>query len=203
MDCGNCLYGCESGASDTTFEGVLLISKSNDGGAAEVKAALQVLMDRRIYHQQRIEEIRTAYSLSAWAPSAVPKARSSSFRRMETGAALIIEAQAELEKVDAVIAVYIRVLTDYADEIRNGAEKVKLMKLRFLEGLEWDDVCFQLFGGDEDYAVRHKAYLRRLFRLYDSACSDIWDRWQTTGNGLPLSSSKGIDCRIWTAGTDD
>ena len=154
-----------------------LISKAKSNGAAEVKQALQNLTDRRAYYTERIEEITACYSLSAWAPSAVPKGKSSSFRRLETGAALVIEAKAELAKVDETIKSYIRVLQDHADEVRNASEKIRLMKLRFLDGREWSNVAYQLYGENADYMTCSKTYMRRMFRLYDSACHDIWNYW--------------------------
>ena len=142
-------------------------------------------MARRAYTEQHIEEIRASYSLSAWSPSPVPKAKSNSFRRLETGTAKIVEAQQGLETIDRDIAGYIRVLIDHRAEIRDADVKIQLMQRRYLQRQEWEDVAFQLYGHNKDYAARHRSYRRKLFRLHDSACSSIWDFWQSVTNSLP------------------
>ena len=113
------------------------------------------------------------------------------------------EASEELKQIDRGIGDYVKVLVDHRAEIRNADEMIQLMKMRYLERMEWEDVCFRLYGDNRDYAARHRSYRRKLFRLHDQACAAIWDNWQTVGNGVPLQSSKGIECQIWTAGTDD
>lgn len=160
-------------------------------------------MAKRAYIAERIEELRTAYSLSAWAPSPTPKGKSTSHRRLETGSVKLVEATEELKSIDADIAGYVKVLIDHRAEIRDADAKIQLMRMRYLQRLSWEDVCFRLYGDNRDYAARHRSYRRKMFRLHDSACAAIWDNWQTVGNGVPLQSSKGIECQIWTARTDD
>ena len=115
----------------------------------------------------------------------MPKAKSNSFRRLETGTAKIVEAQQGLETIDRDIAGYIRVLIDHRAEIRDADVKIQLMQRRYLQRQEWEDVAFQLYGHNKDYAARHRSYRRKLFRLHDSACSSIWDFWQSVTNSLP------------------
>ena len=163
---------------------MLPIRKQNDG-ADEIKQALRNLLDRRTYHEQRIEEIRTAYSLSAWAPSPTPKGKSSSHRRLEIGALKLTEAEQELKRIDADIARYVKILIDHRAEIRDADAMIQLMRMRYLKRMEWNDIAFQLYGDNRDYAARHRSYRRKLFRLHDSACSSIWDFWQSVTNSIP------------------
>ena len=142
-------------------------------------------MDRRTYYLERVEELRTAYSLSAWAPSPTPKGKSTSHRRLETGSLKLVEAQQELKRIDADISRYIRVLIAHRAEIRNADAMIDLMRMRYLQRMEWEDVAFQLYGHNKDYAARHRSYRRKLFRLHDSACSSIWDFWQSVTNSIP------------------
>jgi len=134
---------------------------------------------------ERIEELRTAYSLSAWAPSPTPKGKSTSHRRLETGSVKLVEAQQELKQIDRDIAGYVKVLIDHRAEIRNADSMIELMRMRYLERLEWNDVSFRLYGHNKDYAARHRSYRRKLFRLHDQACAAIWDFWQSVTNSIP------------------
>ena len=153
-------------------------------------------MDRRTYHEQRIEEIRTSYSLSAWAPSPTPKGKSSSHRRLEVGALKLAEASEELKSIDANIFSYIRVLIDHRAELRNADAMIDLMRMRYLQRMEWEDVAFRLYGHNRDYAARHRSYRRRVFRLHDQACAAIWDNWQSVTNSLPQAERPTRDTRV-------
>ena len=142
-------------------------------------------MDRRTYYEERLQEIRTAYSLSAWAPSPTPKGKSSSHKRLEIGALKLAEASEELKSIDRDIAGYVKVLVDHRAEIREAETKILLMQRRYLQRCEWNDICYELFGDNKDFASRHHYYRRKLFRLHDSACSVIWDFWQSVTNSIP------------------
>ena len=142
-------------------------------------------MAKRAYIAERIEELRTAYSLSAWAPSPTPKGKSTSHRRLESGSVKLVEAQQELKRIDADLSRYIRVLSDHRAEIREADRKILLMQRRYLQRFEWNDICYELFGDNKDFAARHHYYRRKLFRLHDSACAVIWDHWQSVTNSIP------------------
>ena len=142
-------------------------------------------MARRTYTEEHLQEIRTAYSLSAWAPSPTPKGKSSSHKRLEIGALKLAEATEELKRIDANIFSYIRVLIDHRAELRNADSMIELMRMRYLQRREWEDVSFRLYGHNKDYAARHRSYRRKLFRLHDSACSAIWDNWKSVTNSIP------------------
>lgn len=153
-------------------------------------------MAKRAYTEQHIEEIRASYSLSAWSPSPVPKAKSNSFRRLETGTAKIVEAQKELEAIDRDIRRYVKVLVDHRAEIRDADAKIQLMRMRYLQRMEWEDVAFRLYGHNKDYAARYRSYRRRVFRLHDAACATIWDFWQSVTNSLPQAERPTRDTRV-------
>lgn len=139
-------------------------------------------MARRTYTEEHLQEIRTAYSLSAWAPSPTPKGKSSSHKRLEIGALKLAEATEELKRIDANIFSYIRVLIDHRAEIRDASEKIKIMELRYLRHKEWRDVVFSLFGNNPDYGRCYNKYRRTVFRRHDSACEDIFRFWESVGN---------------------
>ena len=139
-------------------------------------------MDRRTYYLERVEELRTAYSLSAWAPSPTPKGKSTSHRRLETGSLKLVEAEQELKRINRNIRGYIRVLSDHAAEIRDASEKIKIMELRYLRHEEWRDVVFALYGHNPDYGRCYNKYRRTVFRRHDGACEDIFRFWESVGN---------------------
>lgn len=174
---------------------MLPIGRQNDGGA-EVKKALQNLMAKRAYTEENLQEIRSAYSLSAWAPSPTPKGKSSSHRRLEIGALKLAEASEELKRIDADISGYVGVLIAHRAEIRDAETKILLMQRRYLQRREWNDICYELFGHNPDFAARHNHYRRKLFRLHDSACSVIWDHWQSVINSIPQGERPTRDTRV-------
>ena len=108
----------------------------------------------------------------------------------------LTEATEELKRIDADIAGYVKVLIDHRAEIRDADAKIQLMKMRYLKRMEWEDVAFRLFGDNRDYAARHRSYRRKLFRLHDSACSSIWDFWQSVTNSIPQAERPTRDTRV-------
>ena len=153
-------------------------------------------MAKRAYIAERIEELRTAYSLSAWAPSPTPKGKSTSHRRLETGSVKLVEATEELKSIDADIAGYVKVLIDHRAEIRDADAMIQLMQRRYLQRLAWNDICHAMYGQNKDFAARHNYYRRKMFRLHDSACSVIWDHWQSVINSIPQAERPTRDTRV-------
>lgn len=48
-----------------------------------------------------------------------------------------------------------------------------LIRLRYIDGCEWPDISFLLFGDKEDFSEKEDTYLRRAFRLHSEALAAL------------------------------
>lgn len=75
-------------------------------------------------------------------------------------AAVQQEATAARRKIEAAIKqIYCRRWSDLRECLR----------LRYIDGLRWEDVAEHLYGDSQDFWDRQEAYLRRTFKLHKTA----------------------------------
>lgn len=53
-------------------------------------------------------------------------------------------------------------------KVRHSDEKA-VIRMRYIDGLSWNDVVDMLFGGKEDYLGKEDTYLRRTHKIHGSA----------------------------------
>jgi len=53
------------------------------------------------------------------------------------------------------------------------ADARAVIRMRYLDCAEWDDVAFMLFGGRVDFLERRSSYIRRTHRIHSGALSDL------------------------------
>lgn len=53
------------------------------------------------------------------------------------------------------------------------ADKRECLRLRYIDGLRWEDCAERMFGDSQNYWNRQEAYLRRCFKLHGEALAEL------------------------------
>lgn len=53
------------------------------------------------------------------------------------------------------------------------ADRREVLRLRYLDGLRWEDVSERLYGDEADYWDRPEAFLRRVYKLHGAALDEL------------------------------
>lgn len=64
-----------------------------------------------------------------------------------------------------------RRIEGFLDVIPNADERA-VIRMRYFDGLAWEDVAFDMYGGRKDYSEKADSYLRRAYRVHECA---MWD----------------------------
>lgn len=57
-------------------------------------------------------------------------------------------------------------------KLRHSEERA-LILMRYIDGLDWDEVLDALFGGKEDFIDKEEAYNRRMYKIHGSALQNM------------------------------
>ena len=128
------------------------------------------LLNKEIDNEiERLERLQMkAYSPSSPNLTGMPKAPSSTFDRLAYAASKIADLEDEISAL----------MRERDQERKDIEELVKLLdkpderaviRLRYLDSEEWDDIIVVLFGYKEDYDEKFDNYKQRVFRLHSSA----------------------------------
>ena len=79
-----------------------------------------------------------------------------------------VEAQQEATAARRELEAAIRQITG-----PRWADRREVLRLRYLDGLRWEDVSEKLFGDGADYWDRPEAFLRRAFKLHNRALEEL------------------------------
>ena len=55
----------------------------------------------------------------------------------------------------------------------HAAERRTVLQCRYLDGTQWTDVAFLLFGDKDDFNEREESYGRRVFNIHKAALQDL------------------------------
>jgi hypothetical protein len=72
-------------------------------------------------------------------------------------------------------------------ECRGYAELRSVLRLRYIDGENWNDLCFVLYGGKEDFSEREDSYMRRAYKLHGKALYEL-------SKIVPLETGQEIIC---------
>ena len=95
----------------------------------------------------------------------------------KTGALL-----AQLEEIEGEARAAQEAAAAYRREIRAAirqiigprwADRREVLRLRYLDGLRWEDVSEKLFGDEADYWDRPEAFLRRVYKIHGAALEEL------------------------------
>lgn len=122
---------------------------------------------------ERLEMLQMkAYSPSSPTLTGMPRSQSENFDKIAYAASKISDLENEIrtlikerdkEKEDIEILVKM---------LKNPDEKAVIL-LRYIDSAEWVDIILLLYGNKEDYEEKFDNYKQRVFRLHNSAMSNM------------------------------
>lgn len=114
---------------------------------------------------QEYEFVRT----SSYTDSRHSKANA---RRSETRIMNMAAEKETIQELQRTIMAYISLLRE--NRVHDWEVKTKILKLRHIDGLQWTDICFEVYGDQEDYVAKFNTYKRKMFRRLEVAYTNIF-----------------------------
>lgn len=93
-------------------------------------------------------------------------------RRSEVRIMNMTEEKAVIQELQGTIMAYISLLKE--NRVHDWEVKTKLLKLRHIDRMEWQDICFELYGDQPDYVAKFNTYKRKMFRRLETAYTNIF-----------------------------
>ena len=122
---------------------------------------------------ERLEQMEAkAGSPSAPNLSGMPKGSSFQHDRMAAAVARIADLRSE---IDALIEQRDKEQQALDSLIRRlqSPDKRLVLRLRYLDSEEWDDVIFIAYGGKPDFNEKYDSYKQRVFRHHKQALTEL------------------------------
>ena len=98
-------------------------------------------------------------------------------RRGENATVRKIMAEEQTKQIIEDLRRYISILEE--NQVRDWKEKAEILSLRYVCGLEWNDICQRIYGTQPDYYEKQASYRRRAFRRHEAALSEIWHLFES------------------------
>lgn len=93
-------------------------------------------------------------------------------RRSETRIINMSQEKETIQELQRTIMAYISLLRE--NRVHDWEVKTKLLKLRHIDRMEWQDICFELYGDQPDYVAKFNTYKRKMFRRLETAYTNIF-----------------------------
>lgn len=146
--------------------------------AQQVYARLQQYRERKLdveFSSERLESLRDqAHGLGAARLDGMPRSQSKPKDRLGGLIAQICEVEDVIaEDLESLRAE--REVLETAIRQMGKAERRAVLRLRYFDGLSWNDVNNVVFGGKLDFADKEESYLRRTMKANKSGIEDLSD----------------------------
>lgn len=128
----------------------------------ELSEEMQIELDRLESINDRL------YHLSASLPNGMPKAPSPNPDRTGYLIELKEAAANRIAQIGKKQVEQARQIETWVEQLRNPKAKA-VMRFRYLDGLPWSDVCFSLYGSQEDFTDKEESYMRSAYKLHKKA----------------------------------
>lgn len=133
-----------------------------------IRRTLIGLSEQLAEHKETLQEYEFVRT-SSYTDSRHTKADA---RRSEVRIMSMTEEKAVIQEIQETIMAYISLLRE--NRVHDWEVKTKLLKLRHIDRMEWQDICFELYGDEEDYVARFNTYKRKMFRRLECSYRDIF-----------------------------
>ena len=93
-------------------------------------------------------------------------------RRSEVRVLNMTQEKETIQELQETIMLYISLLKE--NRVHDWEVKTKILKLRHIDRMEWQDICFKVYGDQEDYVAKFNTYKRKMFRRLETAYTNIF-----------------------------
>lgn len=163
---------------DNTRQGdATLPSKRKRELYVPIQDELKSLSDALISKREQFITLRVSV-LSAQKISGMPRSsKSDNFRKIDNRVNRADILRRDIRRLENEINQRISVIDENREFIRDAESKIYLLQSRYLEGREWPEIMNALYGKEADFKQRENTYRRKMYRLHQTACFDVWKFW--------------------------
>ena len=132
--------------------------------------SLNKQIDNEIERLERMED--KLYSLGSPTMSDMPKSKNSVYDKMADRVARKVDLEATIKELISYRNSERITIEGMVRRLRNADERA-VIRMRYLDLEEWEDILYMLFGSKKDYDDKYDNYKQRMFRLHSAAISDM------------------------------
>lgn len=70
-----------------------------------------------------------------------------------------------------------KTIYDLVEQLDKPEERLIIVH-RYLYGLDWSDVMYQMYGRDNKYGQNIESFRRRMYRVHDEALEKMAKKWK-------------------------
>ena len=133
-----------------------------------IRRTLIGLSEQLAEHKEKLE----AYEFIRTASYSSSRHATSNERRSEARILNMAREKETIQELQRTIMAYISLLRE--NRVHDWEVKTKILKLRHIDRMEWQDICFEVYGDQEDYVAKFNTYKRKMFRRLEVAYSNIF-----------------------------
>lgn len=104
--------------------------------------------------------------------SGMPKSSSPQQDRLASDVSKIVDLKTEIQKLMERRDTERKLLDGLISRLQNPDKKT-VLRLRYIDAEEWEDVLFVVFGGKEDFSEKYDNYKQRIFRYHKAALEEL------------------------------
>lgn len=127
-----------------------------------------------------LEKLRTlrasVTSISAQEITDMPKAASAAKDTLAEYMVRVEELERRINEKIAAHQLGKKAIEGVLEKMESPKQR-RIIKFRYLDGLEWSDVIYQCYHDKKDYTEKIKAYSKRVYRDHDRALLEMARRW--------------------------
>ncbi len=127
-------------------------------------------IDMQIERLDRIE--MKLKSIGSPSLSGMPRDPSPSNSRMADMIATKIDLENEIKRSVEELKAKRKSIESIISKLRHSEERA-VIRLRYIDGMGWDEVLDVLFGGKSDFLDKEESYNRRMYMIHGSALSNM------------------------------
>ncbi|MBQ4447408.1 MAG: hypothetical protein II897_03850 [Clostridia bacterium] len=113
-----------------------------------------------------------AYSAGGSKLSFTPKSPSTVYDKVAEDASTIEDLKSEIQSLIEEQKAERKQLEYLVSRLRNSGERA-LIRARYIDHEEWEDVQFALYGDEADYEENHDTYKQRMFKWHKRAIDNL------------------------------
>ncbi len=124
----------------------------------------------------RVQEARIrSYSPRSQNTDGMPRAKGTAPDPVGLNVAILEELELEAKQARAEAIQLYQEIDNAIKQIngRSAAVKQSVLQMRYLDGMDWQDINEALHGDEEDFEDREESYLRRTFRTHGEGLKEL------------------------------